>query len=174
MYSRFPLGNTSFYLSSCLCCPHWAPPARGVSLHLGLSESDTKQNIYVPGLRKHTRVSHFPLLHPHPHPQPSCPLSHSGTSWEETLPLTCFQLRPPLPALVLPGCVVGLGLPPRGGTLLPKPRRPRGKFPPRLLASHQSTKYIFQDSDSALLEVPGGGSVFSRTDLRTPFHVLLP
>ena len=28
----------------------------------GLLELDVKQNIYVPELHKHTRVSHFPLL----------------------------------------------------------------------------------------------------------------
>ena len=46
-----------------------------------------------------------------------------------------------------------------------KPRRPRAKLSPQLLASHQSTKSIFQDSDPALLEVFGGGSVCFRTDL---------
>lgn len=50
-----------------------------------------------------------------------------------------------------------------------KPRRPRAEFSAQLLASHQSTRYIFQDSASAVR-----GGFFKQPGLRTCLHRLRP
>lgn len=80
-----------------------------------------KQNIYVPELHKHTRVSPFPLFPPELSSEPLQDLV-------DVLSLMRFQLRPP-PRFDsgLPGGVVKLVLP-AGVTLLPKAREARAEF----------------------------------------------